>query len=63
MKDYQICVESYLSNNSDYKEYDNYYYKTKNWDSAVEYAKKVINNWNKNSKSVIYNIFDITPCN
>lgn len=63
MKLYQVCVQSYLSNNSDYKEYDNYYCEANNWNEAKEYAEKCIENWNKESKEVIYNVYNITPHN
>lgn len=63
MKLYQVCVESYLSNNSDYKEYDNYYCKAESWQAASDYAKICIDNWNKQSKGVIYHVYNITPHN
>lgn len=40
MKKYEICIESYYSNNSDFKE-------------------NVLTTWNKESKGIIYNIFDL----
>lgn len=63
MKIYRVCVESYLSNNSEVKEYDNYYCKAKNWKEAEDYAKRCIENWNKQSEGVVYNIYDLTPHN
>ena len=63
MKWYKVCVESYLSNNSDYKEYDIYYYETDTYEKAEAYANKCITNWNKQSDGVIYNIYNITPHN
>lgn len=59
MKRYKICIESYYSNNSDYKEYDNYLIESDNLESAREYAQKCIDNWNKENKSIIYSIFDL----
>lgn len=59
MKKYEICIESYCSNNSDFKEYDNYTFESNNIKSAKEYAKNVLANWNKKSKSIIYNILDL----
>ena len=56
MKKYEICIESYCSNNSDFKEYDNYTFESNNIESAKEYAKNVLATWNKESKSIIYNI-------
>ena len=61
MKKYQICIESYFSNKSDFKEYDNYYVMANSYKSASEIAKNCIDNWNKNSKNVIFHIFNITP--
>lgn len=63
MKKYNVCVESYISNNSDKKEYNNYYVNANSWNEANEYAIKCIENWNKNSKGVIYHIYNITPHN
>lgn len=64
MKVYRVCVQSYLWNNSDYAEYDNYYTQAVDWNTAYEYAKKCIDNWNKESKSgVVYHIYDVTPHN
>ena len=59
MKKYKICIESYYSNNSDYKEYDNYSLVSDSLKSAREYAQKCVDNWNKKSKSIIYSIFDL----
>ena len=59
MKRYKICIESYYSNNSDYKEYNNYVIESDNLESAREYAQKCVDNWNKEDKDVIYNIFDL----
>ena len=63
MKTYRVCIESYLSNNSDQKEYDGDYIKASSWEEAMEQAKKYIEHWNKISKGVIYNIYDLTPHN
>lgn len=63
MKLYRICVESYYSNNSDLKEYNNYYQQAHNREEAIKLTKQVIDNLNKNSQGVIYNIFDVTPRN
>lgn len=59
MKKYEICIESYCFNNSDFKEYDNYTFESNNIESAKEYAKNVLATWNKESKSIIYNILDL----
>lgn len=59
MKKYKICIESYYSNNSDCKEYDNYTFESNNIESAREYAKNVLTTWNKESKGIVYNIFDL----
>ena len=59
MKKYEICIESYCSNNSDFKEYDNYTFESNNIESAKEYAKNVLATRNKESKSIIYNILDL----
>ena len=59
MKKYEICIESYCSNNSDFKEYDNYTVESNNIESAKEYAKNVLATWNKESKSIIYDILDL----
>ena len=59
MKKYEICIESYCSNNSDFKEYDNYTFESNNIESAKEYAKNVLATWNKESKSIIYNTLDL----
>lgn len=59
MKKYKICVQSCYSNDSDYKEYDNYIFESDNSESAREYAQKCINNWNQESKDIIYSIFDL----
>ena len=63
MRRYNVCVESYLGNNSDIKEYDNYYYDTESWEKAKEYAERCIANWNKQDQEVVYNIYNITPHN
>lgn len=63
MRLYRVCIESYLSNNSDLKEYNNYYLEEKTYEKASELAKKYIKNWNEKSDGVIYNIYDITPNN
>ena len=59
MKKYEICIESYCSNNSDFKKYDNYTFESNNIESAKEYAKNVLATWNKESKSIIYDILDL----
>ena len=59
MKKYEICIESYCSNNSDFKEYDNYTFESNNIASAKEYANNVLATWNKESKSIIYDILDL----
>ena len=59
MKEYKISIESYYFNNSDYKEYNNYLIESDNLKSAREYAQKCVDNWNKEDKDVIYNIFDL----
>ena len=59
MKKYKTCIESYYSNNSDFKEYDNYTFESNSIESAREYAKNVLATWNKESKGIIYNIFDL----
>ena len=59
MKKYEICIESYCSDNSDFKEYDNYTFESNNIESAKEYAKNVLATWNKESKSIIYDILDL----
>ena len=59
MKKYEICIESYCSNNSDFKEYDNYTFESNNIESAKENDKNVLATWNKESKSIIYNILDL----
>lgn len=63
MKNYTICIESYYSNNSDLKEYDNYTCVAECYQEALEYAQLCVSNWNKQSKGVIYHIYDITPHN
>ena len=64
MKNYQICIQSYLFNNSDYRQYDIYYYEGTSYDEVLEYAKKCIANWNKeNNNSVIYNVYNVSICN
>lgn len=63
MRRYTVCIESYYSNNSDRKEYDNYYILANNWNEAMEYAKKCINNWNKQGNGVLYHIFNLYPHN
>ena len=63
MKVYQICVGSHPTNNSDYVEYDNYYTQAKTHKEALEYAKKCIDNWNKQKQGITYNIFNVTPHN
>ena len=63
MKKYNICVESYISNNSDMREYNNYYVLAKSWQEAKEYVERCIKNWNKESEGVIYHIYNITPHN
>lgn len=60
MKKYRVCIESYLSNNSDLKEYNIYYIVANNEVEAKEYATKTTNSWNKNSEGVIYHLYDIT---
>lgn len=59
MKIYRVCIVSYFTNNSDYKEYDNYYTRAKSLEEVKEFASKVIDNWNNNSKCMIYHIYDI----
>lgn len=60
MKKYRICVQSFISNNSDNKEYDIYFTEATNLENAKEYAHACINNWNKESRGIIYNIYNIS---
>lgn len=60
MKRFKICVESYLFNNSDCEEYNNYITESESIEDAKVYAKLCIDNWNKEDRQgVIYNIFSI----
>lgn len=59
MKKYKICIESYYSNNSDYKEYNNYMIESDSIESARKYAKNILTAWSKKDKGTIYNIFDL----
>jgi hypothetical protein len=58
MKKFKVCVESYLFNNSDLKEYDIYYLNGKSLETATSYAKKVLKHW-RNVNGIIYNLFTI----
>lgn len=58
MKKFRVCVESYLFNNSDLKEYDMYYVNGKSLEIATSYAKEVLKNWRK-VNGIIYNLFTI----
>ena len=60
MKKYRICVQSFISNNSDNKEYDIYFTEATNLENAKEYAHACINNLNKESRGIIYNIYNIS---
>lgn len=63
MKKYTACIESYYSNNSDRKEFNNYYILANNWNEAMKYAKKCIDNWNKQSNGILYHVFNLYPHN
>ena len=60
MKEYRVCVQSFISNNSDYKEYDIYFTKATDLENAKKYAQKCINNWNRESKGIIYNVYNVS---
>lgn len=59
MKKYELVIESYYFNNSDFKEYDNYIFESKNIESARAYAKNVISIFNNENKNVVYNLIDL----
>lgn len=60
MKKYRVCIQSWLSNNSDYSEYNVYIFKDESeLEVAKTKAKQMINRWNKLSKGIIYNLFSI----
>lgn len=60
MKTFKICVQSYLFNNSDYAEYDNYYLESEDLQTAKETAKRYIDNWNKEDKQgIIYYVYSV----
>lgn len=59
MKEYCVCIKSYLFNNSDYAEYDNFYLESNNLETARATAKSYINNWNKHSTGIMYEVFDM----
>lgn len=60
MKEYEVCVKSYLFNNSDYCEYDVYYLLTESFEEAKKIANEYIANWNKESKNgVVYEVYNI----
>lgn len=58
MKNYTICVESYYSNNSDLKEYDNYTCVAECYQEALEYAQLVFQTGTNNQRelSIIFMI-------
>lgn len=63
MKKFNICIESYYSNNSDYPEYDIYYVMSTCLEEAKKYAKECIDNWNKNTNGIIYHVYRVVEAN
>lgn len=63
MKEWRITVQSYLSNNSDYAEYDVYYTTANTKEEAKADILKYIGADENNTKDgVIYNIYSIEEC-
>lgn len=59
MKKFNVCIESYYSNNSDYPEYDIYSVMSTCLEEAKKYANECINNWNKNINGIIYHVYRV----
>lgn len=60
MKKYIICVRSYLSNNSDYSEYDNYSLEASDFETAKREAKKILKYWTEvDTEGLIYEVYDV----
>lgn len=60
MKKFEVCIQSYLWNNSDFKEYDSYYILAIDKKDAREKVQKSIDEMNsKKDSSIIYSIYSI----
>lgn len=55
---FKVCISSRFMYN-DYKEYNVYTINAKSKESALSYAKKIINHWNKKDHTKNYEIFDL----
>ena len=63
MKEWRITVQSYLSNNSDYAEYDVYYITANTKEEAKAMLLEYLGVDENNSKDgVIYNIYHTEEC-
>ena len=60
MSKFRVTVKSYLSNNSDYAEYDVYYLDMESLDKAREFVNIALDHWTKiNEEGIIYSLSDL----